>query len=402
MMTANENILREGRDSFFQYFKYLCGPNRNVTKLPTSERQLELFQRICIEHGDEFWLKCSLGQFNSILTECKQPTINQSFFEYFFPKFHEKIRLGEFIKGVFLFLKVALWKYGNFNLAFDKLRNATNLKQELRGVPFDIVDPVQEEIFTQRGPFNFIQKLSPQECYIMGYTTDLQKVDEEVISREEVIKEVGKQNALEYMSIDELDVYIATSMRELEEFISFKQFITDVFMHPDLMRLNLRYFDPTIVYSENRISKGLLEALMLKRAKMALYVAGEKDTFGKDSECAATLVQGKPVIVYIEETNDHRKELLNRRANIFREKHPLGLQVCHQTGVANGVFVVRNPSDCRQIIKGLLLHTLKVRLDKEFNVGFVLKEDITESVIRVAIEDPILARSFQNFYFKES
>ena len=400
-MTTNENILREGRDSFFQYFKYLCGPDTDDTKLPTPERQLELFQRICIEHGDEFWLKCSLGQFNSILTECKQSTVNQSFFEYFFPKFNEKMRLGEFIKGVFLFLKVALWKFSNFNFAFDKLRNADKLKQELKGVPFDNVDPVQEEIFTKRSPFNIIQKLSPQECYIMGYTTNLTKVNEEIAANEEMIKEIGKQNAREYMSIDELDVYIATSMRELEEFISFKQFITDVFIHPDLAKLNLRYFDPTIVYFENRISKGLLEALMLKRAKMALYVAGEKDTFGKDSECAATLVQGKPVIVYIEETDNHRKELLDRRADIFRDKHPLGLQVCHQTGVANGVFVVRNPNDCRQIIKGLLLHTLQVRLDKEFNVGFVLKEEMTDSVIRVAIENAVLARSFENFYFKE-
>jgi len=401
MMTTNENILREGRDSFFQYFKYLCGPDTDDTKLPTPERQLELFQRICIEHGDEFWLKCSLGQFNSILTECKQSTVNQSFFEYFFPKFNEKMRLGEFIKGVFLFLKVALWKFSNFNFAFDKLRNADKLKQELKGVPFDNVDPVQEGIFTKRSPFNIIQKLSPQECYIMGYTTNLTKVNEEIAANEEMIKEIGKQNAREYMSIDELDVYIATSMRELEEFISFKQFITDVFIHPDLAKLNLRYFDPTIVYFENRISKGLLEALMLKRAKMALYVAGEKDTFGKDSECAATLVQGKPVIVYIEETDNHRKELLDRRADIFRDKHPLGLQVCHQTGVANGVFVVRNPNDCRQIIKGLLLHTLQVRLDKEFNVGFVLKEEMTDSVIRVAIENAVLARSFENFYFKE-
>jgi hypothetical protein len=61
----------------------------------------------------------------------------------------------------------------------------------------------------------------------------------------------------------------------------------------------LRYFDPTQALCRNRIDKGLTEALMLKRAKCTIYLAQESDTMGKDSELAATLAQGKPVIAYV-------------------------------------------------------------------------------------------------------
>lgn len=37
---------------------------------------------------------------------------------------------------------------------------------------------------------------------------------------------------------------------------------------------------------------------MLKRARCTIYMAQETDTFGKDSELATTLAQGKPVIVF--------------------------------------------------------------------------------------------------------
>lgn len=394
MTPTNDDILREGRDSFFLYLKMLFWPEIDEVELPKPDRQLDLFRRLCIESGDEFWLRCSLEQFNSLLTECNHPSINLAFFEYFFPNFSERIRLGKFIEGIRKFLKIALWKYGNFEFAFEKLRNLSNLHETLKGIPFDAIDPILDDTYTRRTPFNVIQdNLMPEERSVLGHVTDLSKINRDVIARTESIKDIGKQNALEYLMIDVLDVYVATSMRKLEEYRAFTNLLADVFKHHDLARLNIRYFDPTVIYFENRIAQGLLEALMLKRAKLTLYVAGEEDTFGKDSECAATLVQGKPVVVYVEETNDGR-------AQLFKESHPLGLQVCHQTGVANGVIVVRNPQDCRYIVKGLLLHSLQVKLDKE-NADFVLKEDKTQSILRVAVDNALLARSFRNFYFKE-
>jgi len=35
----------------------------------------------------------------------------------------------------------------------------------------------------------------------------------------------------------------------------------------ELNELDLRYFDPTQAYTDNRVNKGLVEALMLKRAR---------------------------------------------------------------------------------------------------------------------------------------
>jgi hypothetical protein len=47
------------------------------------------------------------------------------------------------------------------------------------------------------------------------------------------------------------------------------------------------------------VDKGLVESLMLKRAKCTVYSVQDTDTLGKDSELAATLAQGKPVIAYV-------------------------------------------------------------------------------------------------------
>lgn len=399
--------IREIRDAFFTHLRRMWWPEIDENGPPSNERQLELIQRICVERGDKIVLKCSLEQFNSVLTECNQPPVGRSFFEYFFPGFANGVSLGEFIAGTMKFMKIGLWKYGNFRLALRELGQCTELEEELRGMPLDGFGSVPEEAFTERVPFDFMSDLSAEERYALGYASDKSQIDPKVAERSEHIKRIGKQNTQEYLTLDILDVYIATSMREPCEYESFTKLLNDVFKNPDLERLNIRYFDPTIAFSENRIAKGLLEALMLKRAKVTLYVAGEKDTFGKDSECAATLVQGKPVVVYVEEASGERKERLDQRANMFKSIHPLGLQVCHETGVANGVIVVRNPLVCREVLKDILLHHLRVRLDKETEsdkitgVGYVLKEDRTGSILRVAADDKVLVRAFENFYFRE-
>ena len=46
---------------------------------------------------------------------------------------------------------------------------------------------------------------------------------------------------------------------------------------------------------------------MLKRAKCTIYLAGETETLGKDSELAATLAQGKTVIAYVPSLEDFDK-----------------------------------------------------------------------------------------------
>jgi hypothetical protein len=101
------------------------------------------------------------------------------------------------------------------------------------------------------------------------------------------------------MAMHDLDVYVATSMRDPLHFTTNWSFVRGLFHGGYLGDWHLRYFDPTQAYLTNRIHKGLLECLMIKRARLTVYNAQEADTFGKDAEAGVTLAQGKPVIVYV-------------------------------------------------------------------------------------------------------
>lgn len=140
-----------------------------------------------------------------------------------------------------------------------------------------------------------------------------------VKERVESAREKGQKNTDIYLTWDYMDVYFATSMRSRWEYESLSDFIRALFKNKDLRTLNLRYFDPTQSFEKNRIDKGLIEGLMLKRAKCTIYSIQETDTLGKDSELAATLAQGKPVIAYIPEISDLKEhtDLLKRQPLSF-------------------------------------------------------------------------------------
>jgi len=109
----------------------------------------------------------------------------------------------------------------------------------------------------------------------------------------------GEQNSETYFAMHDLDVYVATSMREPLHFTTNHRFVTQLFDAEELREWKLRYFDPTQSYLPDRIQKGLTECLMIKRARVTIYNAQEEDTFGKDAEAAVALAQGKPVIVFV-------------------------------------------------------------------------------------------------------
>jgi len=218
-------------------------------------------------------------------------------------------------------------------------------------------------------------------------------------------------------------------MRQPHEYVIVNKLAKKIFEHKILKPLKLRWFDPTQAYCKDRIDKGLAEGLMLKRAKCTIYLAQESDTFGKDSELASTLAQGKVVIAYIPEGNkEYIQELLdeltrindskniteiildqlrvfdnsiawkdpkvrkwlnhpqeaniqnlqkkletlvqkqyNRRAKILSENHPLGIQVSLSTGVANGVLVVRTIDACARLVKRILTRKMEFDLDQYSN-----------------------------------
>ena len=67
------------------------------------------------------------------------------------------------------------------------------------------------------------------------------------------------------------------------------RFCGDLFNDSRLMDLNLRYFDPTLSAASGPEDKGLIECLMVKCAKALVYVAGSKESYGKDVEAAMAL-----------------------------------------------------------------------------------------------------------------
>ncbi len=116
--------------------------------------------------------------------------------------------------------------------------------------------------------------------------------------RLEKVRAVAARNSDVYLSWLHMDVYFATSMRKRWEFEDLYDLVEDVTGDAALDGLHLRHFDPTQSFERDRIAKGLIEGLMLKRAACTVYSVQDVDTLGKDSELAATLAQGKPVIAF--------------------------------------------------------------------------------------------------------
>jgi transcriptional regulator with XRE-family HTH domain/predicted transposase YbfD/YdcC len=123
--------------------------------------------------------------------------------------------------------------------------------------------------------------------------------DEKEIDKIENVQRRAYRNLTKYLTADYMDVYVATSMRSNADFVSVNNFVEKLFIHPDVKSFKLRYFNPTQSWIEDRVAKGMVEALMLKRADICIYMAQMDDTFGKDSEASVSLGQGKPVIVFV-------------------------------------------------------------------------------------------------------
>ncbi len=325
------------------------------------------------------------------------------------------------------------------------------------------------------------------------------------------IQQKALENLAGYLASDFIDVYVATSMRSDADYVSVNHFVRGLFMHEHVRPLRLRYFNPTQSWIDDRIAKGLVEALMLRRASVTVYMAQKSDTFGKDSEASVSLGQGKPVIVYVPRltfpdgsfdtevvfiksrsdliamlnsddkddiddavdeqaifgklltrrleqlTEAHWLELIRahwadfdlrseaeriqdltlrasyrqwldkcieenifggnwvdikshvigifvanaitfeNRARLFRERHPLALQVILSSGVLNGILVVRSVAQCGDILAKLIENDLDLDLQKD-EMNYRLVERITKSTLRVISRHRLLSNAFQTFY----
>ncbi len=300
----------------------------------------------------------------------------------------------------------------------------------------------------------------------------------------QVQKKAAKNQDI-YLTWDHMDVYFATSMRKPWEFYDLYGFIADLMTRPELSDLRLRHFDPTQCFTKLPADKGLVECLMLKRAKCTVYSVQDSDTLGKDSELAATLAQGKPVIAFVPEidvadragklfeenpaavlerlrfvlyadenfmaetgpeeysfvaeykglhdcilrmpfrsipddaTDEFRaadrsnlerlckivaaaeKRIYDRRAMTLKHSHPLALQVNLDTGVANGVLVVRTVEDCARLLRSVLTRTMDFALRDE-NGMWCLREAISGCAFRVTTKNRKIDNCFWNFYLRDA
>ncbi|HLG95978.1 MAG TPA: hypothetical protein VKX49_06680 [Bryobacteraceae bacterium] len=397
--------------------------------------------------------KLDREKLNRLLLNCERQMISEHFYSYFFSAV---ATLEDFEDAVERFRVRAMWLYGNFHFALKKLGTCDKheFDKETRKT-----EPRSPADFEGRESFNDIESIPRDDLGLLGYVSGKQKIvdleicvellsllhdepariaeilrsvgtekqkkvsetlaeyempfpssgvgdldaaklegmlgrikglAESLRSRQQKAIEIGLRNTHRYLTLPHLDVYVATSMRTQEDYENQHAFIQLVFTNPVVKDLKLRYFDPTLSYADDRITKGLVEMLMLRRARVTIYTASRDDTLGKDSELAATLAQGKAVIAYVPPE-------LDRKAELLRVDHPLGLQIDIKTGVAHGIIVVRSPEHCAKMLRKVLLRELAFTIRHEKG-NFLLEETETHSVVRVVSDDPYLTHAFWTFF----
>ena len=203
-------------------------------------------------------------------------------------------------------------------------------------------------------------------------------------------RKIALRNTKMYLSmVGDLDVYVATSMRKREDFRSMADFCEEVFEGPELTQFELRFFDPTLSAAEHHEDKGLLECLMVKCAKVLVLQAGEKDSYGKDAEAAMALSLGKPVIIHADE---------EFRSGFFQDVHPLSRLIDFRNGVAVGAMVTTTTKQVVELLHRILTNNMQYKLEQN-NPGYlVLKEEITQSIVRLQTSDKFLRETFWNHY----
>jgi hypothetical protein len=200
------------------------------------------------------------------------------------------------------------------------------------------------------------------------------------------------QNTEYYLSmVNDLDVYVATSMRSRKNFRDMADATERIFANPRLSGLHLRYFDPTLSAAKGHEDKGLIECLMVKCAKVLVYCEGEKESYGKDAEAAMALSLGKPVIFFC----DHGK-----KTNFYREVHPLARLIDFRSGVAVGAIVSDDPSEVSELIYRIFHNRMEYRIERHATRSDFLKltEELTGSVVRLQTDDELITKTFWNNY----
>lgn len=259
------------------------------------------------------------------------------------------------------------------------------------------------DLFNPDGP---LAKDEPHEQMMLEFLAE--EITEEIVENEQDIRDriqniakrfnyardMAIENTRLYLSIvNELDVYVATSMRKREDFRNMATECQSIFGSGGLSGFRVRYFDPTLSAAPGHEDKGLIECLMVKCARVVLYFAGEYDSFGKDTEIAMAMSLGKPVIILCPNT---KKGV--QREKFFRDVHPLSRLIDFSTGVTIGALVTRRPDIVAQLLERILDNRMEYDLETSDDGYCRLRERLTNSIVRFQSGWRLLRESFYNYY----
>lgn len=220
--------------------------------------------------------------------------------------------------------------------------------------------------------------------------TEIEKKYLKIAERYISARKAALKNTEFYLSlVNDLDVYVATSMRTQEDFIRMADSCEKIFKSEKLKELDLRYFDPTISAADGHEDKGLIECLMVKCAKVLIYTAGEKESYGKDAEAAMALSLGKPVIFLCDK---------EKKKNFYKDVHPLSRLINFESGVACGAIVCESEYEVSEILYRIFSNEMEYEIEQSRPGYFRLLDKYTKSVVRLQTNSELISSSFWNYY----
>ena len=247
-----------------------------------------------------------------------------------------------------------------------------------------------------------VSKPSTKDQYLLAFDdvldanlageTDVNSRFEEQFEKFFAARQMATRNTELYLSmVNDLDVYVATSMRNRQNFRDMASTCERIFADARLEPFHLRYFDPTMSAARGHEDKGLIECLMVKCAKVVVYTEGEKESYGKDAEAAMALSLGKPVIFYC----DH-----GVKTRFYRDVHPLARLIDFRSGVAVGAIVSDDVDQVAELLRRLFANEMEYELrHHDSRPGYLkLHERLTDSVVRLQTDDDLLTTAFWNNY----
>lgn len=327
--------------------------------------------------------------FNEVLMYCDIGPVSSLFFDHFFGDGFQTVDSVK--NGVTNIRKYSFLFHGNFERGFEELRRTGDATLFSRP-PWDL-SPIGER---SQMAVDRIVPLKAEEAFATGYLTGRHSLKPPEVGK---ARKKASANADRYMAMNGVDVYVAGSMRELPDFEEAEALVESVKAMTAPRGLRLTLFNPLWAQMADPQQKGLLEVLMLRKASAMLFIAGAKDSFGKDSELSTMLVQGKPVVVYVPSpsSSDARYADFEKRFKMFLE-HPLRMQADLRTGVANGVMVARAPEVCAELLVRLFTNTMEFEIDDSDQHNHYLREKLTGSSVRVITRSQLLTGSFWQQY----